>query len=188
MRKLYIADLHFGHENVIKHSNRPFASIEEMDQALINNWNSVVESEDQVYIIGDFLFRARNTPGYYLDQLKGIKHLIRGNHEQWTKKVDMEKYFASVNTYLETDDEDKHIVLFHYPIGEWARYYQGSIHIFGHIHNSTHSPVFRQYLGEERMLNAGVDINYFFPVTLAGLISNNHEFRRRYHENGSQSL
>ncbi|WNS40843.1 metallophosphoesterase [Paenibacillus sp. MMS20-IR301] len=188
MRKLYIADPHFGHENVIKHSNRPFASIEEMDQTLIRNWNSVVESEDQVYIIGDFLFRARNTPGYYLDQLKGRKHLIRGNHEQWTKKADMEKYFESVGTYLEIDDGDKHIVLFHYPIGEWARYYRGSIHIFGHIHNSTQSPVFKQYLEEERMLNAGVDINCFFPVTLDELISNNNEFRRRYYDNGGPGI
>ena len=54
----YIGDMHLGHENVIKYDNRPFATIEEMDATLIDNWNRVVTEEDHVYILGDFCPRS----------------------------------------------------------------------------------------------------------------------------------
>lgn len=85
--KFYIADTHFGHESVINMCKRPFSSIEEMDETLIVNWNSVVSPNDEIYILGDFIFKSELTPQYYLDQLKGKKHLILGNHEKWRKQV-----------------------------------------------------------------------------------------------------
>ena len=50
----YIADMHFGHKNIIRYDNRPFGSVEEMDKALIQLWNETVGSDDIVYILGDF--------------------------------------------------------------------------------------------------------------------------------------
>ncbi len=50
----YIADTHLGHENVLKFDNRPFSSVDEMDEILITQWNAVVKDTDDVYIIGDF--------------------------------------------------------------------------------------------------------------------------------------
>ncbi len=55
---LYTADLHFGHRNVINFDHRPFLDIDEMDIALIKLWNSRVSSDDQVYIVGDFAYKA----------------------------------------------------------------------------------------------------------------------------------
>lgn len=49
----FIADLHFGHKNCLSYDARPFTTIEEHDQALINNWNSVVCIDDDVWILGD---------------------------------------------------------------------------------------------------------------------------------------
>ena len=54
--KYYISDLHFDHTNVIKFDNRPFKDVEEMNNALIHNWNSVVKKNDIVYVLGDFCF------------------------------------------------------------------------------------------------------------------------------------
>lgn len=54
---LYIGDLHFGHENVIRFDDRPFANVREMDSAMIRLWNQRVAKEDDVYILGDFAFR-----------------------------------------------------------------------------------------------------------------------------------
>lgn len=50
----YISDTHFGHKNVIRYDNRPFDSIEEMDEAMIQLWNETVNDADAVYILGDF--------------------------------------------------------------------------------------------------------------------------------------
>ena len=79
----YTADLHLGHENVIRHCGRPFSNADEMDAALICNWNSKVHRNDTVYIVGDFFFRAKRPAGDYLRELKGRKHLLIGNHDKY---------------------------------------------------------------------------------------------------------
>ena len=77
----YISDLHFGHQNAIWFDKRPFASVEEMDQTIIQNWNNTVKPEDTVYILGDMVWaKAKGWPGY-LKQLSGHKILIKGNHD-----------------------------------------------------------------------------------------------------------
>jgi calcineurin-like phosphoesterase family protein len=58
----FTADLHLGHANIINHCDRPFSSVEEMDEHLINAWNSRVRPNDTVYIIGDLIFRSTWTP------------------------------------------------------------------------------------------------------------------------------
>ena len=66
---LYISDTHFGHKNVIKYDNRPFADVDEMDHCLIKLWNARVQSDDDVYIIGDFGCRNEKPAEWYLKQL-----------------------------------------------------------------------------------------------------------------------
>lgn len=179
MQRFYISDLHLGHEAVIRMCDRPFPSIDEMDRMLIENWNSVVQLNDEVYIIGDFMFKSRHDPVYYLKQLRGKKHLILGNHEKWTNHVNLPDYFETVSQYKEITDSNRHLILFHYPLAEWARYHQGSMHVFGHIHNNRNYPAFEFYRSQPNMLNAGVDINHFIPVSLNQLIANNEAFRNQ---------
>ena len=175
--KFYIADTHFGHEKVLDFCQRPFQTIHEMDAMIIENWNRVVSKEDDVYVIGDFMFRSAQTPEYYLEKLNGKLHLIRGNHERWTNRVDVKRYFESDNMIIEITDSNSHLVLCHYPIAEWPRYYRGSLHIFGHIHNTREGAAYEYYLKQPCMFNAGVDINQFMPVTLEQLIENNRRFK-----------
>lgn len=73
----FIADTHFGHENVIKFCDRPFACADEMNEALISNWNERVNGNDTVYIIGDMFFRCRE-PESILKRLRGKKQLKSG--------------------------------------------------------------------------------------------------------------
>lgn len=175
----YVADLHFGHAKIISLTNRPFVSVEQMDQELLNNWNQVVTDNDEVYILGDFLYRSKRPPEYYLQQLRGRKHLLIGNHERWTKQVQLTKWFESVNYLLEITDGNEHLVLCHYPMAEWPRFYRGSLHVFGHIHNNREGDAFHYYLQQPNMFNAGVEINHFVPVTLQQLKMNNKVFRER---------
>jgi calcineurin-like phosphoesterase family protein len=82
MAKYFTSDLHIYHTNVIKYCNRPFSTVEEMNEILVKNWNEVVKQEDEVYCLGDFsmAFRPVET---FSPRLMGKKYLVSGNHD-WT--------------------------------------------------------------------------------------------------------
>ena len=82
-RDYFIADTHFGGENIRRYENRPFASAEEMDEAFIANWNQTVNSEDTVYVLGDFSdYGKPEKDAEILQRLKGRKILVMGNHDR----------------------------------------------------------------------------------------------------------
>lgn len=169
----YTADLHMGHANIMRLSNRPFASVEEMNEALVNNWNAVVSENDDVYILGDVMFKMSSRPDNFLHRMKGRKHLIVGNHDrQNLKKEAFTSCFDSINDYLCIEDEGRKVVLFHYPILEWDGYFRGHYHIYGHIHNSDNFAN-RVMMQVKNAFNAGVDVNDFIPQTLSQLIRRN---------------
>lgn len=181
---LYISDLHFGHKNAIKFDHRPFYDVEEMDRMLIQAWNARVNEGDHVYILGDFCYRNEKEEQWYLQRLKGHKHLIVGNHDGKLLKNEIAmSYFESVDQLLLFKDGDKEIVLCHYPLACWNKEQHGSWHIYGHIHNLGETQdeelraVFSYMLNKERALNAGCMINYYVPVSMTELIENNRRYR-----------
>lgn len=176
----YTSDLHLGHENVLKYCNRPFKSIEEMDACLIANWNRRITQNDTVYVIGDFIYRNKRTPEWYLEKLNGTKYLIIGNHDRYLDSEDFEreKYFAGVSNYMVISDSGKRIVLFNYPLCEWYGMHRGNLHVFGHVH-SANSPTFKIVCQLEGAYDAGVDLNFYMPVTLEELIRNNALIKER---------
>ena len=133
MSNFYISDMHFGHKNCIAFDNRPFTSVEEMDDAMIANWNNAVSSGDTVYILGDMCWGKQSRAIEILQQLNGDKVLIKGNHDKLTN-VDYAKQFIKVADYLEIEDAGKHIVLCHYPITCFRNQYYGWAHFYGHVH------------------------------------------------------
>lgn len=174
----FIADMHLGHANILKHCNRPFSSVEEMDETLIENWNSRVTDRDDVWIIGDFAFRTAVSAEVYLKNLKGHKHLVKGNHDHtWMKGFDVRRYFESVNEIAELRLDGKHIVMCHYPMMSWNKSHYGSYLIYGHIHDDTSLWFWPMIRDNGHMLNAGVDVNGFCPVTFDELVANNAVFR-----------
>ena len=83
MKDYFIADTHFGGENIRRYENRPFDSAAEMDEKLIENWNSIVTAEDMVYILGDFSdYASSEKDAEILKQLHGTKVLVMGNHDR----------------------------------------------------------------------------------------------------------
>lgn len=137
-RNFYIADLHLGHSNSIKFDNRPFESVKEMDQTLIDNWNKVVSDEDTVYILGDFCWSKSELKWIQiLNKLKGEKVLIRGNHDLRYFSSSLQPMFKCIKDYDEIKDNGKRVILSHYPIPFYrAAYNPDMIHLYGHIHTS----------------------------------------------------
>lgn len=165
----YIADLHFGHERVIQFSERPFESLEEMDRILLESWRAVVKDEDEVYILGDLIYKS-DDPEKYLKQLTGHLHLIRGNHDKYIKKPECQKYFESVDDTKTIADEGRRVFMSHYPHAEWPGYYRNAIHLFGHIHNRQNDAYFiMQKL--PNCYNVGADVIGYAPRTLSQIIA-----------------
>ena len=172
----FTSDTHFDHANIIRFCNRPFATVEEMNEALIANWNRKVHRDDTVYIMGDMFFRTTD-PEPILQRLKGKKHLIVGNHDsQWMKKVDMDRYFESVELMKEASDGQHGFTLCHYPLLSWNRQRRTWM-IHGHIHEDTSMDFWPLIYARENVLNAGVDVNNYEPVTFAELLENNARFK-----------
>lgn len=176
---LYISDLHFGHENVIKFDHRPFGDVDAMDRCMIEFWNSRVSKEDDVYIVGDFCYRTSKEPEWYLKQLKGNKHLVVGNHDSALIKSDKAmSYFESVDKMMHVSDSGKQLCLCHFPIAEWNKYRQGSYLIYGHIH-ANKGETYDFMKTRKRALNAAACINNYTPVSLNELIQNNRIFKEK---------
>ncbi len=175
----YISDMHFGHKSILKLCERPFSSVEEMDEAIIENWNKRVKCNDTIYILGDIAWEKSKAP-FYLSRLSGRKILVRGNHDAvWDEGADA--YFKGVYSYHEIFADGHPLTLCHYPMLEWKGSRKtGSKKlgylVFGHIHakkDALYHPLFTAY----NALNAGVDINGFTPVTFAELEANNEAFK-----------
>lgn len=171
----YTADLHLFHKNIISMCNRPFESLEMMHQVIAENWNHVVTDEDEVYIVGDVYLKFNTETELYLKALHGRKHLITGNHDKaHLKKENFRNLFASISNYSEIRDENRKVILFHYPILEWDGYFRDTYHVYGHIHNSDNNFA-NQIVKQEQFknaFNAGVDVNHFTPKILTEWINN----------------
>ena len=176
----FTADHHFGHANIIRHCEREFTSVEEMDAVLTENWNRAVKPTDTVYILGDLFFRNAVLADDYLQRLNGKKHLIVGNHDKnWMKKTDLPRFFESVERFAEISDGSHKITFCHYPMMTWKDASKGGYMIHGHIHNDTRAMYFPLYRTMPNLLNAGVDINNFHPVDFNTLLKNNIAFKEQ---------
>lgn len=183
----YIADLHFGHKNVLAYDNREFSSTEEHDEFLIKQWNSVVGIDDEVWILGDISWYPVMKTVAILDRLNGVKNLCVGNHDhKLLKNKDFRERFAEITNYKEiTTDDGLGIVLCHYPIPCYNGHFRGWYHLYGHVHNSFEWNMMKQIQYEMRdlyerpchMYNVGCMIDYmgYKPRTLKEIIESNEK-------------
>lgn len=133
MKRFIIADTHFGHENIIRYENRPFKNASEMDEQLIELWNSVVDKDDLVYMLGDFtLSRKINVIKNLVNQLNGRKILIMGNHDTRKPKdyVDCGFIVATRKPLM----VEPGVILMHEPFEDPSLIAPNYTYFFGHVH------------------------------------------------------
>lgn len=175
MSKIFFtSDTHFGCEQTLKNSFRPFNSVEEMDEAIIANWNSVVGKDDIVYHLGDFGDLATS------HRLNGQIHLIIGNHElknhgnrdiKYKFREFCRKYnFKDICFNKKIELNNQKFYLTHKP----SHYLQHNEYftLFGHLHRFALIKTFG--------LNVGQDMHFFKPIDISTVFHYQRLIEKRY--------
>lgn len=141
-KTFFTSDLHFGHKNIIAFDNRPFKTIEEMDEDLIKRWNAKVEKEDTVYVLGDMIWKSRNSDAEQLiKSLNGRIILIKGNHDKFFINAKAKAALVEVKDYDDItvpleDGTTRRCILSHYYIPMYNGHFYNAIHLHGHSHTT----------------------------------------------------
>lgn len=156
------SDTHFGHRNIIKFCNRPFADTVDMEICMIDRWNKVVGVTDTVFVLGDFSFASKTKTQEILMRLNGFKVFIWGNHDRGR-----EKSILAVPGVLEGMDalhknfNGKSVIMTHYPFESFRE----DFHFHGHTHGVSNPKAGR--------IDVGVDANpqyQYAPIPLDSMM------------------
>jgi len=181
----FTSDTHFGHRKLIAGGGgddgrppRPFASIDEMDEALIANWNSVVKPNDTVFHLGDVSFRRNAETRAIIHRLNGVKTLVAGNHDKgkgplaWQKNgFDIyQKEGIGLVLLTATRDWSGEVTLIHNPADIFP---EGNVRagtpivLCGHVHEKWKV----KFIPHHIIVNVGVDQWNFTPVSLQTILA-----------------
>lgn len=131
MKHFATSDTHFGHKNIIRYCNRPFDTVDAMNEHMIMRWNSVVEDDDVVWFLGDFAFMKPQEAFAIFSRLRGQINIVPGNHDEkilelWNGPM-LPDYWPDRIKILEplvhVKIGQRPFVLCHYPVEDWAGMY-----------------------------------------------------------------
>lgn len=148
----FTSDTHFDHANIMLYAPRPHASVDEMNEAIIQAWNDTVKPGDVVYHLGDFAFKRH---AYFAERLAGQIILIEGSHDRMSAKD--RKAFVCVGPRHEVRGEPD-IILSHYAMRVWPRSHYGTWHLYGHSHG--HLPPWG------KSFDVGIDAHGYAPLSM----------------------
>ena len=180
----FTSDLHFGHENVLRFDNRPFASVEEMDAELVRRWNEKVGKGDLVYVLGDLIWKSRNGDAHNLIRsLNGQIILIKGNHDRFLHNAQAKAALAGIKDYDDIcvtleDGSVRRCILSHYFIPFYNGHRHQAIHLHVHSHFTAEADLELKMATElnesgfkNEIYNVGCMYWDYAPVTLDEILS-----------------
>ena len=158
----FISDTHFGHKNILEYEKeaRPFDSLEEMNQKIIENWNKTVRPKDIIYHLGDFAFGRDNIA--IASRLNGRKKLILGNHDLHDIRLYLH-YFEGIYGALHW----KKCVMTHIPVHPDNLGRRFLINIHGHLHSRTIKDSLglpAEYVDDPKYFNVSCERNNLTPI------------------------
>lgn len=157
----FTSDEHWVHRHILEYEKRPFESVAEMNEALIDKWNKVVRPNDTVFNLGDMFFTGNPlvvTP--ILERLNGKVFLILGNHDAWAKKMKDHPKIVGVEKYYTASFDGQAVFMCHYPMLSWDRSHYGIYHFHGHVHSR------KLAWTPWNSLNVGVDNWDYTPINM----------------------
>ena len=170
--RYYIADQHFFHSSMnVRMDTRGFGSVEEMNEYMIKQWNSRVRRNDEVVIIGDISIGRTDETETIIKRLNGKKYLVPGNHDKFIKDKNFDRsLFCDINPYMELNDNNRKVVLCHYPIFCYNGQYRldesgnGKVYMLhGHVHCTYDQALIDRFVKEtqetKREISGGMVLN-----------------------------
>ena len=178
MTTWFTADLHLGHRNILDYCSRPFTDVGSMNDTLIDNWNDVVAPNDTVWIVGDFALGKIDDTLPLVSALHGRRILVAGNHDRcwaghgrraegWTERYLEAGFDEVVQGSMHVDVGDDTVLLCHFPyrgdshdhdrFTEYRPIDRGEWLLHGHVHD--------RWAQNGRMINVGVDIAHYAPMS-----------------------
>lgn len=192
----YISDTHFFHRNVARYDNRPWQTVDEMNEAMIQLWNKTVSPSDEVYILGDVVWSNKYQDWEnILVQLRGNKFIVKGNHDKTEilnelKKNGHIKGWSHQEVVMDpgANGKSRYVVLNHSPMPFFVNmHHDNTYHLYGHVHISWDAQCIKHlrkqiedlYQHEVRMYNVGCMIRGmdYAPRTLDEIIEIDHKNR-----------
>ena len=180
----YIADEHFFHKNIVRYDNRPWQSVDEMNEAMLQLWNKTVRQDDTVYLLGDVVWSNKYEVWKEIFQkLNGAKFIVKGNHDKTEilNRLKADGYIWEWSHQEIVQDNGRYVVLNHSPMPFFVNmHHDNTYHLYGHVHISWDAQAIKHfrkqiedlYLHEVRMYNVGCMIRGmdYAPRTLDEII------------------
>ena len=170
----FIADLHLGHQKIIDFELRPFKTLEEMDEAIVENWNSVVGDNDDIFVLGDFSFYDKEKTTEICKKLKGRKILIMGCHDEESVSYYMECGFEEVYNYPIIYRE--FFMLSHKPL--YINTNMPYANIFGHVHSNV---MYKTYSSQSACVC--VERTSYYPLDFGFIVKLMKEAKEKENKN-----
>ena len=177
MKTHFTSDTHFNHKNIIEYSNRPYTDINHMTEMLVQNWNSVVDKGDTVIHVGDFAMGDKEQIPGIRKRLNGRIVLVLGNHDYDRRGQILKPIQAGGfdEMYPELTIEVDGIMVYvrHEPKLDFRSTAEVPYHICGHVHDAWNR--------KGHIINAGMDVRGYKPITLNDMINDAVEVTGRSH-------
>ena len=165
----FTSDTHFNHKNILSYCYRPFKTIEEHDETIIKNWNSVVPEDGIVFHLGDFGFGNIRYLKEVAKRLNGTIVFCIGNHDFPKVREAFKKIFAEQRLQYNLYIDKQHIILNHRPFLCFEGAQNNSVwNLFGHVHsgpNATGFDIPRLSMLFPTQYDVGVDNNNYTPIS-----------------------
>ena len=165
------SDIHFSHINILKYNNERLTgsgSVDEMNERIVENWNSVVSPDDHIFILGDVAMGKIILAPPLIKRLNGDKTLIAGNHDRTLRRLEgIHDLFLSIRDYRCMTAYGVGIVMSHFPMASWEGMGNGAVHLHGHLHGNAVQIIDAD---KKRIKDVGMDTNNLFPYDLKTLV------------------
>ena len=155
------SDHHLYHNNILKFcaEQRPFDTVEEMNEVIIERHNALVKPNDHVWFFGDVVFGDANSNLAerleIVNRMNGIKHLLGGNHDKLRAVMtEYLKYFVSIESYREFGHNKD--ICSHYPVHTQQLEERYKFNVHGHLHDIV--------LDDPRYINICLDNRDLYPT------------------------